>query len=249
VRLILRLRATKNQLYDNNYHYKVQSFVYNLIRNTDFHYLHDSVGQPSSDKTITPFCFSNIFPYGNMRQGAERKIIISSPDRKFMFLILDKIRNLNDPIRFGDLRFHIEDTKIFSVKLTPPAKFNTVTPIIIRIPRTTYQEYNLDLNHPYDYVFWRYSYPLELFLNQMETNLKNKYVKYQNKDPEQKLRFSKLIFKKQISKKLVVRGMVQTIIATFWEFWLDEINDLAKFGLDTGFGERNSLGFGFINAA
>jgi hypothetical protein len=30
---MLRLRAAKDQSYDNNYHYKVQSFLYNLIQN------------------------------------------------------------------------------------------------------------------------------------------------------------------------------------------------------------------------
>jgi CRISPR/Cas system endoribonuclease Cas6 (RAMP superfamily) len=33
--------------------------------------------------------------------------------------------------------------------------------------------------------------------------------------------------------------MAQTIIATYWRFWFDEE--------DAGFGERNRLGFGFMN--
>ena len=41
--------------------------------------------------------------------------------------------------------------------------------------------------------------------------------------------------------------MSQTIFATFWEFWIDEINELIRFGLDAGIGERNTLGFGFLN--
>jgi CRISPR-associated endoribonuclease Cas6 len=134
------------------------------------------------------------------------------------------------------------------VTLAEPIRFIAMTPIIVRIPRTLYEAYNLDLKHPYEYVFWRQNYPLELFLKQIESNLEKKFINYYNKEPEQKLKFSKLIFKKQISKKLGIRGMVQTIIATFWEFWLDETNELATFGLDAGFGERNSLGFGFLNS-
>lgn len=42
MRLKLRLVASKDQLYDNDYNYKVQSFVYNIIRNSEFHGIHDS---------------------------------------------------------------------------------------------------------------------------------------------------------------------------------------------------------------
>lgn len=84
---MLRMRAAKDQSYDNDYHYKVQSFLYNLIRNTDFHHLHDPAGKSLSDKPIIPFCFSNLFPYGDMHQGSEKTIVISSPDEKFLAII------------------------------------------------------------------------------------------------------------------------------------------------------------------
>jgi CRISPR/Cas system endoribonuclease Cas6 (RAMP superfamily) len=41
--------------------------------------------------------------------------------------------------------------------------------------------------------------------------------------------------------------MIQTIIATYWKFLFDEDNELIRFGVDSGFGERNRLGFGFMN--
>ena len=40
-----------------------------------------------------------------------------------------------------------------------------------------------------------------------------------------------------------------TVFASFWEFWFEEENELIKFGLEAGFGERNRLGFGFVNPA
>lgn len=246
---MLRLKAAKEQSYDNNYHYKVQSFLYNLIRNTEFYHLHDSIGKSYPGKTITPFCFSNLFPYGNMNQGSRKSMMISSPNEKFLTVLLEKIKGLEGHcIHFGELLFDVVGSMIFSPKLITPLRFTTMTPIILRIPRANYQVYDLDLKYPYEYIFWRENYPLELFINQVESNLKNKFTRFYNREPEQTLKFSNLVFKKQVSKKIVIRGMVQTIIGTLWEFWLENINELAEFSLDAGLGERNSLGFGFLNS-
>ena len=48
--------------------------------------------------------------------------------------------------------------------------------------------------------------------------------------------FNKFVFKKQISTKIVMKNTEQVVIGTVWE----EI-------LDVGLGERNSMGFGFMN--
>ena len=45
MRLLLSLKAIQDQEYDNNYNYKVQSFFYKLIRNSQFHHLHDFDGK------------------------------------------------------------------------------------------------------------------------------------------------------------------------------------------------------------
>lgn len=55
MRLFLRLEAIKEQVYDNDYNHYVQSFVYNLIKNTEFNHLHDFKGTSSSEQAITPF--------------------------------------------------------------------------------------------------------------------------------------------------------------------------------------------------
>ena len=38
-----------------------------------------------------------------------------------------------------------------------------------------------------------------------------------------------------------------TVIGTNWQFLLNGASELARFALDTGLGELNSLGFGFMN--
>jgi CRISPR-associated endoribonuclease Cas6 len=183
-----------------------------------------------------------------MKNEDYRSIIISSPNKNFISFLRNKIRNLDAKIiHFGEMKFDIINLKIFDLELNPPVKFVSATPVIIRIPQSVYKDYNLELKHPYRYIFWRSNFPLELFLNQLELNLKRKYFNYYHEDPQSPLKFNRFVFKKQISQKILIKNMSQTIIATFWEFWIDEINELIRFGLDAGIGERNTLGFGFLN--
>ncbi|MEM2857097.1 MAG: CRISPR-associated endoribonuclease Cas6 [Candidatus Nitrosocaldaceae archaeon] len=66
---------------------------------------------------------------------------------------------------------------------------------------------------------------------------------------------NKLMFIKQIAKEIHVHGNRHIIICTLWRFWfnLEQYNrcsailKLLQFAMDVGFGERNSLGFGFMN--
>lgn len=80
MRLILTLEALKDHVYDNNYNHNVQSFIYNLIKNTEFHHLHDSKDKSSTNEIITPFCFSNIFPYVQTRIATIAKMFMEKPE-------------------------------------------------------------------------------------------------------------------------------------------------------------------------
>jgi CRISPR-associated endoribonuclease Cas6 len=110
-------------------------------------------------------------------------------------------------------------------------------------------------------------------------NLEKKYKRFYGTRPNTNvLSFSKFVFKKQVSQKIVIHGKIQTVIGTIWDFWFnedDEIKDnysnddvlenkvvtkrrhdtfgsselqrLIHFALEAGLGERNTLGFGFVN--
>jgi CRISPR-associated endoribonuclease Cas6 len=58
-------------------------------------------------------------------------------------------------------------------------------------------------------------------------------------------------FKKQISIRVSINKFEQVIIGSIWEFIFNRINnnnkDIIQFALDSGLGEHNSLGFGFMN--
>ena len=136
-----------------------------------------------------------------------KNIIISSPDENLIFLIYNKIKRIRTPIHLGAMHFHIINSKFFRTNISYPLVITSITPIIVRIPQNVYQDYSLNLKYPYEYVFWRQCYPLELFLGQLETNLKRKFVNYYGHTVESPLSFSKFVFERQVSRKVIIRGM------------------------------------------
>lgn len=61
--------------------------------------------------------------------------------------------------------------------------------------------------------------------------------------------FSEYKFKKQVSTKIHMHNTDVTVIGSLWElgFSYDIDEAVQIFALDCGLGERNSLGFGFVN--
>lgn len=293
MRLILQLKAAKDQIYENSYNRNIQAFVYDLIKDTKYDYLHDTnklmtknhTNDGDDGRRMTPFCFSNVFPYGDMKYGRIKNLIISSPDEYFISVLQQKVMNLNSTIHLGSSVFDILECKTFDLNiLASQLVFATATPIIVRIPQYVYESYNLQLKYPYGYIYWRSHYPLELFLQQIWMNLEKKYKRFYGTRPNTNaLGFSKFVFRKQVSQKIIIHGKVQTVIGTLWDFWFEEDEDeentrnnnyifqnkivterddikeghdifnsaerqrLIHFALESGLGERNTLGFGFVN--
>jgi CRISPR-associated endoribonuclease Cas6 len=96
----------------------------------------------------------------------------------------------------------------------------------------------------------------------LQIKLLSKYARYYNKTIEEyheflaKYKNVKIFdmfkFKKQTSIRLSINKFEQIIVGSIWEFIFNRINnnnnkDIIQFALDSGLGERNSLGFGFMN--
>jgi len=91
MRLLLDLEAKKKQVYPTDYHHKLQGFVYKHIE-PFYRELHDKKGYKF-------FCFSNIFPIGDMEEGDRRKWIISSPDSAMIKWLKE---NIPEEIHLGE---------------------------------------------------------------------------------------------------------------------------------------------------
>lgn len=255
MRLLIRLQCIEDGSYEMQYHYHLQGFIYCLLKGSKYDYVHDKEGYKF-------FCFSNIFPANDLKKGDFRTLIISSPDSDFIAYLHNVLMQWGSNVKVGGMEFKIEYIEKLEVKLTRSSfVMITGTPIIIRIPREKYKAYNIEPKGQYDYVYWRNDHPIDLFISQIENNTTKKYTEYLGFDKSFNLKketgnnpppihfIQKFRFKKQISTRVPMKGFDQVVIGTVWEFEFDtNANmDMIRFALDAGLGERNSLGFGFMN--
>lgn len=248
MRILLKLQSTKNCDYDLSYFTKLQGFVYNLLKNSDYRILHEKSGYKF-------FCFSNIFPVGELKIGDERNLLISSPDKFLIKTLEEKFKEIIDSkklINIGELQFKINEISIIKPKLKRKCKLVSATPIVIRIPEKNYERYNIpEKFRKKRYVYWRPHYSFEAFAKQLEENLIKKYNEFHKNKFEIERIFEIYKFRKSVVNHIIIKGREQMIVGSLWEFLFTHLNKKQKkilnFGVDCGFGERNSLGFGFIN--
>jgi CRISPR/Cas system endoribonuclease Cas6 (RAMP superfamily) len=130
---------------------------------------------------------------------------------------------------------------VFAVELSNGSPFSliTSTPIIISIPREKYVVYRINPKNNYHYVYWKAQYPIELFMSQLKDNLLKKYCEFSSYNKNALLLektftssdscpfFQKFFFRKQVSMRIIMKGTVQTVIGTLWEFsfegWEDKV--------------------------
>jgi len=242
------------------YHYHLQGFIYSLLKSSKYHYIHNKEGYKF-------FCFSNIFPAKDLEKDDLRTLIISSPNSEFIEYLYDALQqSSNKPkIQIGHMKFDIDFIDKLVVKLPDnlPVAMITGTPIIVRVPKDKCKTYVSETSKNYQYIYWRSEHPIDLFVSQVESNLLKKYNDYYLKSNNSNhsagttssSRYASLSiiqgfkFKKQVSTRIFMKGFNQVIIGTLWELAFNmEVNkDMVEFALDCGLGERNQLGFGFMN--
>jgi len=108
--------------------YIIQGFIYNILKDTEFTWLH-------SYKGFKFFNFSNIFPVEDFKTGRKYKLVISSPNEKLIRVIYRKLKTYRE-IKLGALNFKISRIKKFDLQLRFPWK--TATPVILKKGKVAY---------------------------------------------------------------------------------------------------------------
>ncbi len=228
LRIIIQIRS-KNFRRPINKH-AIQGFIYRMMRNTEFDSIHDY-------PYFKYFSFSDDFVdrYGNL------SFLISSPSKEFITTLASKIRE-QESIMIGNQKFSNFKVKVFSSHLSDT--FTTGSPIVI------YEDSRLNR-----YFSFRRNGDIRFFLDRLKENVLKKYNAYYNTN----LDFNEDIFDslKSDEKRVDVVVNVQKdnskfiIIGTVWDELIKsnvfEHSHLYRFIMDCGLGEKNSLGFGFVN--
>ena len=249
--MLLRVEATKDCEYDIKYFHKLQGFIYSLLKETPYSILHDK-------KMYKFFCFSNIFPLPKdykVKEGEEKQLLISSPDKVFIKILAEKIKEKGEDrevIHIGEMEFLINKVKILKPRLRKDSRLISATPLIIRIPEKNYEKYGIPSRfRKRRYVYWRPSYSFEAFVKQLEENLIKKYNEFYRREFKIDRIFEMFKYVKSTVNHVIIDGKEVRMVGSIWEFIFSyltkEQKEILEFGVDAGFGERNSLGFGFMN--
>ena len=244
MRLLIKFESGIDQIYQKNYFHKFSGFVYNLLKESPFKELHDQ-------KSYKFFCFSNLFPVSDIKKGEIRNFIISSPSKIFIKILSKKLNELDD-VHIGDYSFRIKEFFLFQIKLRKNCKLISATPIIIRIPESKYNEYEIPEElRKRRYVYWRLGIDFSPFVKQLEANLFKKYNNFYKTKIKEFPIFEQFRFIKPSANILTIKGTDYSIVGSLWEFSFSHLTkeqkEILEFGIDCGFGERNTYGLGFVN--
>jgi CRISPR-associated endoribonuclease Cas6 len=252
MRLILKLKSLKevSQNKENNskFYTAMNSWIYEKLRGSDFKDMH-------SKNEFKEFCFSNLFPIKNkiIKQGQELNLVLSSSNNLLINEIIKKIK-LKSKINLGEYSFELIYFKqLLSKKVNDFMLLENES-----ILNLTFHE--LNDKKPNKIKAITLNENKELFENNLRKNLIRKFNQFNGDKINEDFDLWENIEIKEIpnSKKSVRLNFLKeqeytffNVIGSRFKFKLGKLNETQKkilqLGYDSGFGERNAFGFGFIN--
>ena len=251
MRLLVRLRVRRDAAYDNTYHHKARGRVWRALRDTKFDDTHDT-NEP------TGFCYSNPFPPSDMEEGDQRTFLVSAPQDELLANVAEDFitdRELN----IGEMPFYIEELTSVSPDVGEPGSSGTIqsgTGLLVRIPPWRAEDYGIEKRGG-EAIFWRPKHSMEPLKTQLENNLDQKHDLFCPEylpgpsETDYDLFDTYELVKTFAIPVEVSQGQEMTYVLSKWRFGYtvrdDDHRRHLNLALDTGIGERNSLGLGFIN--
>ena len=241
MRLIVELVSMYYMPYNRVTGVHLQGMLYNLLKRTRYGYKHDLNG-------FKFFNFSNLFPVGDFRAGYSKRFVVSSPD-KGLIDTLYHILKTRDTVRLHNNPFIVKKVKKFNKKLPMGGVLCTSTPICL------YESRKVD-NGVMDRWFSfknKGGVDFDWFFERLKNNALKKYNAFTGDEyaPVEPL-FDGFEFKKEVAHSLYSNHSKTRflVIGSLWNRLMLN-KDLDKrfynFILDTGLGEKNSMGYGALN--
>lgn len=248
MRLLLTL-TPKDDMPQPIDHGHLQGVLYKAFDDLGLRSIHEKPGTKY-------FCFSNLYPYQAQKPFVRGKGIswqVSSPN-KALITRLSEYFMITRQVHIGPYTCDI--TKSVPYELRIPKDEVVVqagTPLYTRVPQYKCEQYGIPKETGKPYVEWNIEHPLNPFIKQLHDNLIKKYKGYTGTESDVKatggqtdfIRGFKYLKKGSILfKKNVLHGQ-------HWQFVIPlqsrQMHTFIAFALETGFGEKNSSGLGFMN--
>ena len=229
MRLLLKFHNSKNLNPFKIGKFEIQGFIYSLLKDSRFHYLHDTKG-------FKFFCFSNVFMRNN-----EYNLIVSSPNPKLIKTIYYKLKTI-DILRLGEDSYTLIEVNLINL----PKKFNyfkTSTPIVL---------FHNQIMNNHCYSFKNDNINYAWFFNRLKENAFKKYNAFYDDEYyfEEPL-FDSFSFKREVAIPFERYNHKFVLIGSLWDNLTCNINKsnrkFYEFIYESGLGEKNSTGMGFIN--
>ncbi|ADD08830.1 CRISPR-associated endoribonuclease Cas6 [Candidatus Aciduliprofundum boonei] len=231
MRLLIKLVPEKFLPFSKVNKHTIQGAIYSLLDGTEFSDLHSKNG-------FKFFTYSDLFPPGDFYPNKEKNLIVSSPNPKFIGELYSRLRDL-EHIYLSDGPMKVAELKKFKVKTT--GKFRSGSPVVIQKD-----------NKKSKYFSFRDGGSMRFFMDRLKDNAVKKYNVYYDEELElDEDLFDLLQFQKEVS--VVVKKDEKTfiVIGSVWSLLQKRIpkgyGKFYRFITDCGIGEKNSLGFGFLN--
>lgn len=251
MRLLVRLRARANAVYDETYHHKLRGRMWRALADTPYDDRHSS-------EPPTGLAFSNPFPPYDMSAGDSRTLLVASPDRDLLGEIAADF-DATPELNVGEMPFEITDQSVLAPDVGEPGTkgvIETGTGVLVRIPPWRFDDYDIDVDSDQS-EFWKPKHTLDPFQTQIENNLDWKHGHFAPEDlpgpsdVDGDLFESYELIKTFPLPVTVTEGERETWILSKWKFGYRVRDDTHRrhlnLALDTGIGERNAMGFGFLN--
>lgn len=251
MRLLIRLRADADARYQTAYHHKLRGRIWRALEGTAYDERHD-------ENEPVGLCFSNPFPPGEISEGDRRTVLVSAPDRDLLGAVAADLAD-DRAFNIGEMAFTVEEVTGVTPDVGEPGTRGVMesgTGVVVRIPPWRFDDYGIETDSD-QAEFWKPHHSMEPFVAQVENNLDRKHDRFCPDDlPGPSDRDGNLFDSFELIKTYplpvtVTEGVEQTYILSKWRLGYEVRDDHHRrhlnLALDVGIGERNALGFGFVN--
>lgn len=251
MRLLIRLSAQANAEYRTTYHHKLRGRLWRALEDTQFEDEHDE-GHPIG------LAFSNVFPWGQIKEGDTRSVIVASPREPLLADIARDVQS-NPKFNVGDMPFEVSKVSPLDVDIGEPGTrgvIETATGVVVRFTDEHRERYGIEDDHDAP-TYWRPEHTIEPFKNAIQANLQHKHDRFAHHyqaGPEEvdgDLFDGYDLIKTYALPVTVTTSQTIDIVLSKWRFDYrvrdDDHRRHLNLALDAGIGGRSGLGFGFAN--